>query len=56
MADMIDIIMFYFLSVGVNLFSLNDRLDSVENYVRFREKSEMDLLTGILNRGSGVKK
>lgn len=55
-ADMIDLVGFYFLAVGVNCFSLSDRIDSVENYIRFREKSETDLLTGLYNRGSGVEK
>lgn len=55
MADLVDLVTFYFLAVGVNFFILNDRIESVENYIKYREKSEIDLLTGIYNRGSGVE-
>ena len=56
MADLFDLIAFYFLAMGVNYFTLSDRIDSVENYVRYRDKSEIDLLTNIYNRGTGVEK
>lgn len=55
MADLVDLVTFYFLSVGVNFFILNDRIESVENYIKYRNKSEIDLLTGIYNRGTGVE-
>lgn len=56
LADMIDLVTFYFLGVGINCFVLKDRIDSVENFVRYRDKSEIDLLTGLYNRGAGVDK
>lgn len=54
--DMIDLVAFYLLAVGVNYFTLSERIDSVENYVKYREKSEKDLLTGLYNRGTGVNR
>lgn len=54
--DFIDLVAFYFLAAGVNFFILDDRLENVENYVKFREKSETDVLTGIYNRGIGEEK
>ena len=55
-ADLIDLVAFYFLAVGVNYFILNERVDNVDNFIKYREKSEKDLLTGIYNRGGGVEK
>lgn len=54
--DFVDLVAFYFLAAGVNFFILDDRLENVENYVKFREKSEKDVLTGIYNRGIGEEK
>lgn len=54
--DMVDLIAFYLLGIGVNCFALNDRIDSVENFIKFRIKSEIDPLTDIYNRGAGVEK
>lgn len=54
--DMADLFIFYILAVGVNIFTLCDRIDCVENFIKYREKSERDLLTGVYNRGTGVEK
>lgn len=54
--DIIDLIASYILALGANFFILKDRLENVENYIKFRKKSERDVLTGIYNRGIGVKK
>lgn len=56
MEDFIDIVAFYILAIGVNFFILKDRLENVENYIKVREKSEIDPLTGIYNRGIGAEK
>lgn len=56
MDDLIDLLVFYFIAVGVNFFTINDRIDNVENFMRYRLKSELDLLTGLYNRGAGVDK
>lgn len=56
LADMVDLIAFYVLGIGVNCVVLNDRIASVENFVRYREKSETDLLTGLYNREAGVER
>lgn len=56
MEDMIDLVAFYFLGIGVNFVMLIERIDSVENYILLRDKSEIDLLTGLNNRGAGVEK
>lgn len=55
MADMVDLVSFTLISVGINLFILNERLDNVENYMLLREESKIDHLTGIYNRGAGVE-
>lgn len=54
--DFIHLIIFYLIAVGVNFFTLNDRIESVENNVKYKEKSEMDLLTNIYNRETGIDK
>ena len=54
--DFIDLVAFFTLAIGVNSFTLHDRLENVVNYVKFREKSERDALTGIYNRGKGEEK
>ncbi|WP_313524450.1 GGDEF domain-containing protein [Anaerotignum sp.] len=54
--DMIDLFAFYFVAIGVNFFTLNDRIDSVENYIKYRDRSELDLMTGIYNREAGLNK
>lgn len=54
--DFIDLVAFYFLATGVNFFILDDRLENVENYVKFKAKSQTDVLTGIYNRGIGEEK
>lgn len=51
--DMINLVSYWLVAMGVNLVSLGDRIESVEACERFRVKSERDLLTGIYNRGSG---
>lgn len=56
MADMVDLVTFFFLAAGVNCFVYIERIASVETYVEFRNKSETDPLTGIFNRGAGVEK
>lgn len=54
--DMIDVFIYGIMAIGVNLFTLNDRIGCVENSIKYREKSELDLLTGVYNRGTGVEK
>ena len=53
--DMIDLVLFYFLSLGVSSLILSDRLRSVEYAFTMRIASEMDALTGLFNRGAGEK-
>lgn len=54
--DIIDLITFYLLSIGLNMFILTERIDSVENYMLLCDESKIDHLTGIYNRGAGVEK
>lgn len=56
LTDLIDLIVFYCLAVGVNFFILCERIDSVENYIMYRNKAEIDLMTGIYNREAGLLK
>ncbi|NCC42122.1 MAG: GGDEF domain-containing protein [Clostridia bacterium] len=51
--DMVNLLIYFCLSVAINYFSLRDRVESVENYVKLREKSERDTMTSLLNRGAG---
>ena len=44
------------LGIGANLFSLIDKVESAENFVRIRHESEHDPLTELLNRKSGEEK
>lgn len=54
--DFVDLFAFYCLAVAINFITLNERIDSVENYVKYRNKSEIDLMTGIYNREVGLLK
>lgn len=54
--DVFDLFTFYLLAMSVNYFTLLSRIDSVRNYIQFRDKSEKDPLTGLNNRGAGFAK
>ena len=54
LTDLIHLCAFYCLAVGVNFFTLNDRIDSVEHFIMYRNKSEKDLMTGVYNREAGL--
>ena len=54
--DMVNQLISYSIAIGANYFTLKDRLESAENYVLLREKSEKDALTTLFNRGTGEKK
>lgn len=51
--DTANLISYWLVAMGVNYFTLKERIDSVEICVRYREKSEHDVLTGAFNRGGG---
>lgn len=55
-SDMVNLISFTLIALGINLFSLRERIESVESLVKYREKAERDVLTGIYNRGVGDEK
>ncbi len=44
------------LGMATNVFSLMERVESAENYVRIQHESEKDMLTGLFNRKSGEEK
>lgn len=54
--DIIHLIIFLQVAIGVNFFTLRDRFECVENYVKYKKRAEIDLLTHIYNRGSGIEK
>lgn len=54
--DFWDIVTFLCISIGVNYLTLMDRVESAYNYTLVRKKSEIDSLTGLLNRGIGEKR
>ncbi len=56
MADMVDLLVYFSIGVGVNYFMLVGQVESVENFCMIQHKSERDLLTGIYNRGSGEER
>ena len=51
--DMFNLVFYWLVALGVNYFTLKERIDSVETCARFRDKAEHDLLTGVFNRGGG---
>lgn len=55
-ADMIDLILFTVLGVGVNCLILRDRIDNVEYAMKMRLIAETDALTGIYNRRAGEER
>ncbi|WP_052343696.1 GGDEF domain-containing protein [Bacillus massiliigorillae] len=56
MADMIDLILFTVLGVGVNCLILQDRINNVEYAMEMRLIAETDALTELNNRGAGEEK
>jgi len=54
--DLIDLITFWLIAIGVNIFTLRERIESVESLATYRIRAERDVLTGIYNRGSGDEK
>lgn len=44
------------LGMSMNVFSLVERVESAENYMRIQRESERDALTGLYNRKSGEEK
>lgn len=55
-ADMIDLVLFYSLGIGINCLILRDRIINVEYAASILEISEIDSLTSIYNRGAGEQK
>lgn len=55
-ADMIDLVLFYFLGMGINCVILKDRMSNVEYAASILEMSQFDALTKIYNRGAGEQK
>ncbi|MEA5001991.1 MAG: GGDEF domain-containing protein [Christensenella sp.] len=55
-ADMIDLVLFTALGIGVNCLILRDGIYNVEYAARMKIVSERDSLTKIFNRGSGETK
>ncbi len=53
--DLINASIYISIGLGVNLLTLSDRVNSVEEFQYMREKAEFDHLTSIMNRGSGEK-
>ncbi|MEA5050006.1 MAG: GGDEF domain-containing protein [Oscillospiraceae bacterium] len=51
LTDMADLATYMLIAMAVNAFTLFERIDSVENVVRYRRKAEHDRLTGVYNRG-----
>lgn len=56
LADMMHLIAFYCLAIGINLLTLNERIDNVESFVNYKIRSEIDLMTGVYNREVGLLK
>ena len=56
LTDLMHLIAFYCLAIGINVLTLNERISHVENFVQYKLKSEMDLMTGVYNREAGLFK
>jgi diguanylate cyclase (GGDEF)-like protein len=54
--DLIDAVFFTLTALGISLFTHEIRITSIENYLKLEKTAEEDLLTGLYNRGTGVKK
>lgn len=55
-ADMIDLVLFTILGIGVNCLILRDRIDNVEHAREMRVISETDVLTKLYNRRAGEER
>lgn len=55
-ADMIDLVLFTTLSVGVTCLTLKDRIDNVEYAMKMRNRAEIDGLTNLYNRHAGEER
>ncbi len=56
MADILDLVIFWCISVGVNYFMLKGQVENAENYCLLQHESERDKLTGLYNRGAGEER
>lgn len=56
MEDMIDLVLFSVLAIGVNCVILNERITKVYYAVEMRRMAEKDTLTDIVNRRTGEEK
>lgn len=54
--DMIDLVLFTVLGIGVNCLILKDRIDNVEHAMDMMLIAESDNLTRITNRGAGINR
>lgn len=55
-ADMLYLPIYLSFGIGANLFSLIDRVESAENFVRIQQESQHDALTNLLNRRCGAER
>jgi diguanylate cyclase (GGDEF)-like protein len=51
--DLINVFSYGTISLGINLYTLADKIDSTEAKFRFKNMAEHDLLTNVYNRGTG---
>jgi diguanylate cyclase (GGDEF)-like protein len=56
LADVNYLPIYLMLSISANYFTLVERVEGVENYVKLQNESEKDALTKLLNRKSGEEK
>lgn len=54
--DMVDLVLFTVLGIGVNCLILKDRIDNVEHAMDMMLIAEIDTLTEISNRGAGINR
>lgn len=54
--DLTNTLLFLFTGIGISFFTQEDRITNLENSLRLKKEAEVDLLTGLLNRGTGVNK
>lgn len=51
--DLVNLAIYLSVGISVNMLTLTDRVDSVENQVLLSRKADIDHLTHVLNRGAG---
>ncbi|MGL5977669.1 MAG: GGDEF domain-containing protein [Erysipelotrichaceae bacterium] len=56
LADMIDLVLFGVMSIGINCLILKDRMTNVERAMNVKQLADLDALTKLYHRGAGEER